>query len=100
MSSDQLPADFAPIHLVRTDAPVAQGLGRYFNLQIALHDLDAIRRTQPEHGFALVNDGGVIDDSKIEREPLAPFPDLDVLRQAAVERLPAKPFFKIVRKAA
>ena len=92
MSSDQLPPDFAPYHLVRLDLPRVQGAGKFFDLGIAATSLDFMRRLLPECEWGILTDGGLLDDTKIRRKPLS-----DLSHELTTA---AGPTFRVVRRAA
>lgn len=84
--------EFAPYHIVRTDVPRAQGMGKFYDLGVAAATLDFLRRQFPDQEYCILDDGGVIDDSRIVRKAT------DTLGTVATfKRLPN---LKIVRRAA
>jgi hypothetical protein len=77
VSLDDLPADFAPYRLVRTDLPRVQCYGRYYDRALILADLNHCRRRYPDNVWAVLWDGGVLEETEAVK------PQLKLLRKAA-----------------
>ena len=97
MSVHELPPNWAPYHIVRTDLPRVQCGGKFHDLSIAASTLDFMRAHFPHQEWGILSDGGLLDDSKLPRSN-SPLDDTDYVFKSLGG--PRKPTFKILRKAA
>jgi len=80
--------DWAPYHVVRTDLPCAECQGQYYDLRIALSMLRTESRHNKDKSYAIVWDGGILDEAAAE----------DLLNKRATEKM--NQHLKLLRKAA
>lgn len=65
MNADALPPSFAPFHLVLCSNRTTMCCGLFHDLGVAASSLQFIRRQCPDDQWALVDDKGFVDDTKI-----------------------------------
>ena len=65
MTKDLLPPDYAPFHMIRTENGKTQGVGLFHDLALGVASCRFMRQIAPGVGWAMMDERGVIDDSKI-----------------------------------